>query len=230
MTDAGAPPAAARPPRAQMLTAWLAIGALLLLLVNAILLWQLLDETQSEDSGSGQSDLPAELPPPSGSGKALARSLDRSFNRITGPLGQLTGELESANLRSVPPLLEDLNRNTQTLPQFEGLLRELTGPGGPLRGLQAQLGDLSGQLLPLETVADLLPPLNSGVGRLDRSLGDSTDALDETGGSLRETNVVIREMLPLLRDLAVAVREAKASLDRTNQCLEQPVVCQAEEP
>jgi ABC-type transporter Mla subunit MlaD len=245
MTSGGAQPANARASRAQLLVVGLAMGALLLLLVNAILLWQLLDETQGKDSGpgsgSGQAKLPPKLPKPSGSGKSLVRDLDRSIGRITRPLGRLTSEFESANLGSISPLLADLNRNTQGLPEFAEQLRQL----------QVTLGGLSSRLVPLGTLAASVPRLTAGVDRVDnslgnatgaldqtagslrktnRSLGDATGALDKTGGSVRQTNAAIRELLPLISELTVTLREAKASLDHTNECLEQPVVCQGPQP
>jgi len=168
-------------PSPQTLVAALATAVLLLLLVSTVLLWQLLDEVREDGSPPAQADLPPELPPPSGSGKALTRALDRSLGRVNGPLAELTAQLESANLGAVPVLLGDLTRNTQALPGFADQLSELTGPRGPFTDLQATLGTLGGRLLPLQTIAASLTTLNSGIGRVDRSLGNAAGALAATG-------------------------------------------------
>ncbi|HEX8743552.1 MAG TPA: hypothetical protein VF712_10490 [Thermoleophilaceae bacterium] len=212
--------------------------ALALLCVATVLLWQLLDETRKDNRAAGAGAGGAEqapLPPPTRGGKSLAQQVDRSTSA-------LRSELRAANLRSLEPLLERVTHDTAAFPRAAEDLAQLAQQASALGGLRDSVDLLLPALEPLGETTGSLASLNENVGLAARTLAPTNENLAATSGALSRadrtltgTNTTLthtadtlEQLLPAIRDLNATLTDAKRSLDRTNACLERPVVCQAE--
>lgn len=209
--------------------AGMATVALALLAIAAFLQWRVVDQTRDLDRGAAATPAPSgedvALPPPSqrGSGRALADELERTGDRLTGPILELRDEIQRANLGAVAPTLDQLQRNTAALPGLAGDLSVLIDQARQLVSLQRTIAGLRSELRGLTRG---LPALNRGLRGARSGLTGVSGTLLSTNSALGSANGTLGTIDVTLRDVVRALEEARRSIDRTNQCLARPVVCQ----
>lgn len=209
--------------------AGLATTALVLLAIATFLQWRVVDQTRDLDRNAAaapaRSGDDVALPPPSrgGSGRALADELERTGDRLTGPILELRDEIQRANLGAVAPTLDQLQRNTAALPSLAGDLSVLIDQTRGLASLQRTIAGLRRELVGLTRG---LPALTRGLRGARGGLTAVGGSLLSTNSALGNTNGTLGTIDGTLKDVVRALEEAKRSIDRTNECLARPVVCQ----
>lgn len=231
----GTAPAPSGGQRRDALLGGVLVAGMLLAVIGIVLLWQISDRVDNLER-----DQP--LPPPSqGSARQTAEVFDRTMKQLERPLAEVREELTTANLQQLGPALRALESNTAAVPAAVVALEQLiaqtqgvnalgTGIAG-LRGdlgiLQRQIGGVGGQFPGL---TGGLSSTRQGLAAATTTLGRVRGTLQSTNAGLDQTNVSIDEIVAALRAATAELERTRQAIDRNSQCLESPVLCNADNP